>query len=150
MKAPRRSARGFTLIEILIAMMVFLAGIAGVLALFSTGLAMHRDGLAVSDGTRALDEVARRIEDEVRAGRNWDELNGRWRAIEAATLPDGRWWSASFTAEHGRARKGTLLVQVRVAASREGLASARPVPLVVEPAPDRALAIERYRAFHDR
>ncbi len=150
-RRPARSARsGFTLIEILVAMMVFLAGITGVLALFSTGLAMHRDGLSVAEGTRALDEVARRIADEVQAGRNWDASGGRWRAIEAAQLPSGSWWSAHFTGEQGRERKGTLLVQVRLASTRDGLFTARPVPIVVEPAPDRGQAIARYRAFHER
>lgn len=48
---------GFTLLEVMASMVVFLIGVVGILALFATGLAVHRDASQRTMVSIASDEV---------------------------------------------------------------------------------------------
>ncbi len=144
MKRPRNE-RGFSLIEILVAMLIFLVGIGGILALLGTGLTLHRDGLTLAVGVREADEIARRIEEAVESGEPWDAETRSWSRLEATRLSSGTWYDASFEPEIGNEREGSLLAWVRVAGSVRALETARPVPIVVSPLTSLAHGARRFR-----
>ncbi|MED5329686.1 MAG: prepilin-type N-terminal cleavage/methylation domain-containing protein [Planctomycetota bacterium] len=136
---------GFTLIEILVALMVFMAGMAGVLALFSTGLKLHRDGQDVSYVTRHFDEVARTLEEDLAAGKHWNADKGGWDDVSATTLLDGTSYSAVLVGEQGNERHGSVLALIRMAPRPGGLLTSRPVPFVLDPTKGLGDAISDYR-----
>lgn len=138
-RAPRD---GFTLIEILMAMMVFLAGITGLFALMSTALAMHRDGLTAGQAVRRVDRVADELARQLAQGRHWNEADQRWIDVEPEALPDGGVYSVDWRA---RADGETVLALISIAADRKGLAAARPVPVLLPTGPGAAQASERWR-----
>ncbi len=67
---PRDRARGFTLLEVLAALTVFLVGVVGILGLFATGLAIHRDATERQIRAQVTEEVRVRIEDRLRNAPN--------------------------------------------------------------------------------
>ncbi|MHC5212255.1 MAG: type IV pilus modification PilV family protein [Planctomycetota bacterium] len=136
-----RGARGFTLIEILVAMMIFLTGMTGLLALMTTGLALHRDGLVLSRATADLDGIAARIEREVAAGRHYDAEREAFVDVEAESLEGGTWYAVHFRTP---GVDEPQVVEIRVAGSVKGLATARPVPRALGANPSAA-AIDRFR-----
>jgi prepilin-type N-terminal cleavage/methylation domain-containing protein len=121
---PARTTRGFTLIEILVAMMIFLTGMTGLLALMTTGLALHRDGLVLARATADLDLIAARVEREVAAGMHWDAAREAWADVQAEQLPDGTWYAVHFRTP---GVDEPQVVELRVAGSAKGLATARTV-----------------------
>jgi prepilin-type N-terminal cleavage/methylation domain-containing protein len=134
--------RGFTLIEILVAMMIFLTGRTGLLALMTTGLALHRDGLVLSRATADLDLITARIEREVAAGGHYDAAREAWVDVEAQALPDGTWYAVRFRTP---GVDEPQVVDIRVAGSAKGLLAARPVPRALGGGPSAA-TIARFRA----
>lgn len=60
--ATPRSEAGFTLLEVMAALTIFLFGIVGVLALFTTGLGLHRDAQRKAMIAIASDEVRAAVE----------------------------------------------------------------------------------------
>ncbi|HVQ27019.1 MAG TPA: prepilin-type N-terminal cleavage/methylation domain-containing protein [Planctomycetota bacterium] len=133
--------RGFTLIEILVALMIFLAGVSGLLALLTTGLALHGQGLALSRATARLDEVGAEVQRQVAAGERWDAERQAYTDVEAGQLPDGTWYSVVFLPAQP---DEPLCVELRVATSRKGLASATPVHRAVDPAEVDAASVQRF------
>ena len=125
-----RGQRGFTLIEILVALMVFLAGVSGLLALLVTGMALHGQGLGLARATAHLDEAGAELQRQVAAGERWDAERQAWTDIEAAQLPDGTWFAATFLPAQA---DEPLFAELRVAASRKGLAGATPVRRALDP-----------------
>jgi prepilin-type N-terminal cleavage/methylation domain-containing protein len=139
----RRGQRGFTLIEILVAMMIFLAGVGGLLALLTTGLALHGQGLALSRATSSLDAAGAELQRQVAAGERWDAERESWLDVEAAQLEDGTWWSAAFL------RGGPdepLVAELRVAGSRKGLPGAPAVRRAVDPTEVSWQAVHRFES----
>jgi len=136
-----RSTHGFTLIEILVAMMIFLTGMTGLLALMTTGLALHRDGLVLSRATADLDLIGARIEREVAAGGHYDAEREVWVDVEGEPLPDGTWYAVHFRTP---GVDEPQIVELRVAGSVKGLATARPVPRALEGGASAA-TIARFR-----
>jgi prepilin-type N-terminal cleavage/methylation domain-containing protein len=128
--ARARAQRGFTLIEILVALMVFLAGVSGLLALLTTGLALHGQGLALSRATARLDEAGAELQRQVASGARWDAEKQAWTDVEAAQLPDGTWYSVVFLPAGA---DEPLFAELRVAATRKGLAGATPVRRALDP-----------------
>ena len=64
MNPPARAPeRAFTLLEVMAAMVVFLVGVTGILGLFATGLALHRDATHKTMVAIASDEVRARVEE---------------------------------------------------------------------------------------
>ncbi len=53
----RRSAAGFTLLEVMAALTIFLVGIVSVLALLSTGTRLHQDSQSMALAADAAEEV---------------------------------------------------------------------------------------------
>lgn len=141
-----RGRRGFTLIEILLAMMVFLAGVTGIYALLSTALGMQREGLDLSRATRSAEGVVHQLEQEISRGQHFDASAGTWTDVTAATLPDGTWYAVEFVPETGNEAEGTLLVNVRLARRERDLAGARPVSWVLTPGPTFADAVRAAQA----
>lgn len=141
----RRSQAGFSLVEILVAMMIFLVGIGGILALLGTGLSLHRDGLSLAAGVREIDEVARRLSADVESGVLWDAAEGVWLDVEPTRLPSGTWYDAALEPEVGNEREGSVLCWVRVAASARDLETTRPIPIVASPLAGVVEGARRYR-----
>lgn len=140
---PARTAaqRGFTLIEILVALMVFLAGVSGLLALLTTGMALHGQGLALSRAAAHLEEVGAEVQRQVAAGERWDAERQTYTDVEAAQLPDGTWYSAIFLPAQP---DEPLFAELRVAISRKGLAAATPVRRAFDPAVVDAESVRRF------
>ncbi|HZL99535.1 MAG TPA: prepilin-type N-terminal cleavage/methylation domain-containing protein, partial [Planctomycetota bacterium] len=133
---------GFTLIEILVALMIFLAGVTGLLALLTTGLALHGQGLALSRATDRLDEAGAELQRQVAAGARWDAERQDWIDVEAAQLPDGTWFSAAFLPQ---GPEEPLCAELRVAASRKGLAAAVPVRRALDPGAIGWASVRRFQ-----
>lgn len=134
--------RGFTLIEILVAMMVFLTGVTGLLALMTTALAMHRDGISLARATSDLDGIVAKLRREVALGRHHDEVSDAWTDVESAELPDGTVYSVHFLPSYA---DGLLLAELRVAGRVRDLPRAPMIRIVLPTAPLRAEAVMRYR-----
>jgi prepilin-type N-terminal cleavage/methylation domain-containing protein len=139
--APQRP-RGFTLIEVLVAMMIFVTGAAGLLALLVTALALHRDGLNLTRATRDLDELRSTLVAEVAAGGHYDKDGGKWVDITSAALPDGTRYAVHFLAGSGVEPNRA---ELRVGASDAELAGAVPVILVLPEGPSIAADVARWR-----
>jgi len=61
----RRRDGGFTLLEVMAAMMILLAGVVGIIGLFASGLAMHRNATQNSTVAQASEDVRVRVRDYV-------------------------------------------------------------------------------------
>lgn len=131
--AAARASAGFTLVEVLVAMFIFLAGAAGIYGLLSTALGMQREGLSGSRQGRRLDAVVLQLEQDLSRGMHWDAERSVWIDIPVGRLSDGTLFSARFVPETGNEAAGTLLVELRLAASQAALPRARPVSWVLSP-----------------
>ena len=135
-----RSRAGFTLIEVLVALMVFLAGVTGILALMTTALAMHRDGLVQARATRRLDDLVERARRLAAEGLLVDARTGEPSGLRAEKLEDGLWWDLRRLPARGE--EGPL-AELRVAGSEAGLAAAEPVLCVLPEGPRPEVLAER-------
>lgn len=131
--AHRRAARGFTLIEILVALLIFVTGVSGVYALISTGLAMQRDGLQLSAANGRLDAVVRRLELELGEGRHVDPASGILQDVSDGRLPDGTLYRVQFLGS-SNADGGLILARLAVATGPAALARAPALEVVLTPA----------------
>ncbi len=138
-----RSPSGFTLIEVLMAMTIFLIGMTGLLALMSSALVMHRAGLAAGTSGHHVDGIAERLAVEVSAGDHWDDDAGDWIDVSSRRFDDGTYYSVSFEA---RPDGETVLVRVTAASDEAGLAGARPVPFLLTATPDPRESVAQWRA----
>lgn len=57
-----KSTRGFTLLEVMAALMIFTTGVVGILALFASGLALHREAMQRSIVTTVSEDVRARLD----------------------------------------------------------------------------------------
>jgi prepilin-type N-terminal cleavage/methylation domain-containing protein len=142
MTSPRKDRRdaGFTLVEVLVAMFIFLAGVAGIYGLLSTALGMQREGMGTARLARRVEAVVHQLEQDLSAGLHWDESAGVWVDVPAGRLLDGTLFSARFVPELGNEQLGTLLVELRLAATETALSRAAPVSCVLTPGPTPAAA----------
>ncbi|HEX5009492.1 MAG TPA: prepilin-type N-terminal cleavage/methylation domain-containing protein [Planctomycetota bacterium] len=131
-----RGARAFTLIEVLVALFVFLTGVTGILALMTTALALHREGLQAGRATRQIDDVIARVQREVAAGGHRAANGEDYADVPALRLPDGTWCAVHFLPPRG---VEPLVAEIRLAGTQAGLQPARPVRAVLAegPAPDQ-------------
>ncbi len=141
-QATARAAGGFTLIEILVAMLVFLAAITGILALMTTALAMHRDGLVAHEVTRSLEALTEQLQVEVSAGEHLDPETGAWVDVELRQLSARSVCRVRF---ESRADGTGLLAWVAVAASAAGLPAAQEMPVWLSAEPTAAETVRRYQ-----
>ena len=137
-----REAAGFTLIEVLVALFVFLTAVTGILALMTTALAMHRDGLQLARSTRQLEDVVAQVRRELSAGQHRG-AEGQPVAIAPWKLPDGTWCSVSWEPVRG---EEPPVAAVRLAGAQAGLKTARVVRDVLPEGPLPAQEAERLRA----
>jgi prepilin-type N-terminal cleavage/methylation domain-containing protein len=142
----RRGTRGFTLIEILVALFIFLTGVTGILALMTTALALHRDGLQIARATRQLDDVIARVQREISEGKHRD-TGGDFADVPAQRLPDGTWCSVHFVDPVG---VEPLVAEIRLAGSQAGLPASRPVRAVLAEGLRPDLEVARLREARTR
>jgi prepilin-type N-terminal cleavage/methylation domain-containing protein len=133
------ASAGFTLIEILVAMLVFLTGVAGLYALLSTGLSMQQDGLQIARSGRRMEAVVQRLQQDLSAGRLRAD-------VVAAPLADGSWYRATFLPVPGDGTASLVPLEIRVAASRKALDDALPVTRLLSNGPTMAQAVRAWRA----
>jgi len=134
--------RGFTLIEVLVAMLVFVTGVAGLLALLVTALALHRDGLNLARATRDLDELRATIVAEVAAGEHFDAERQAWLDVAGAELPDGTRYSVHFIPGDGVEPDRAAL---RFGANEAERLTARPVLFALPAGPSLSQLVARWR-----
>jgi len=115
-----RRTSGFTLIEVLLSMLIFMAGVTGIYSLFSTALGMQRAGTDTADLTRRLDELVWQLEQDLGQGLHWDEDRGAWRDVESAAFGEGLFYSCRFSPEIGNEHAGTLVATIALARSEAG------------------------------
>ena len=144
-----RHHAGFTLIEIMIAMFIFMAGVAGIYGLLSTALGLQRGGLETGRLSRRLDAVVFQLEQDLSDGVHWDAATEAWVDVEFGQLPDGTVFSAHFVPEQGNERLGTLLVELRLAGGRAALARASPVSYMLTPGPTPAAAARAFQSTRE-
>ena len=121
---PPRAQRGFTLIEVMAALVIFMTGIVGVLAMFTSGLALHRDAerRAViansSDGVRAA--VEGWLAETILQGKNGAQVD--LPKIEGVPVPeyDGYFYSAELSVDPELGPAGGVLARVFVFAKDIG------------------------------
>lgn len=145
-RPARRARAGFTLIEILVALFIFMTGVLGVLALMTTGLALHRDGLQLARATRQLDGAAATLLRELAAGGHRG-AGGELVDVASRRLADGTWLAVRFRDAHG---DEPAVAELLLAGTAAGLASATPVRLVLPDGPPPAVALARLRAARGR
>ncbi len=126
-------------------MLLFMAGVAGIYSLLSTGLGMQRSAMETARGTRSLEQIVWQLEQELSQGLHWDDGLGTWRDIEAEPFGEALFYSCRFAPEIGNERLGTLVAAIAVAASEAGLASAEPVDYLLTPGPTTAAAVQEVR-----
>ena len=131
-------------------MLIFMAGVAGIYSLLSTGLGMQRAGRETALGTRSLEQIVWQLEQELGQGLHWDEGLGTWTDIEAAPFSEALYYSCRFAPESGNERMGTLVAAIAVAASEAGLATAEPVSYLLTPGPTAAAAVQEVRQRKSR
>ena len=141
----RPGEAGFTLVEILLALLLFLTGVSGLYALLSTGVGMQREGVAVGRGVRRLEAVVLRLQQEIAEGQHLDEDAGGWVDIPAARLEDGTVYSVDFVADPARPTRGPLRALVRLAGREEDLDLVPPVGFVLDPGPTLGHAVRSWR-----
>jgi prepilin-type N-terminal cleavage/methylation domain-containing protein len=135
--------RGFTLIEVLVAMLVFVTGVTGLLALLVTALALHRDGLNLARATRDLDALRAEVCAEVAAGGHRDAAREAFVDVTAAEFPGGLRYSVHFLAGDGVQPDRA---ELRLGASEAELRTAPPVVFVLPAGPPLGEAVGRWRA----
>ena len=110
----RAAERGFTLVEVLVAMAILTTGMLSILALFASSVAIHREALDANHVERIVDDVLSSMRAEAGAGVDPAGFVER----ESAFLPA---YSVSATVEPiGVAAAGTYLVRVTVSFIRLG------------------------------
>ena len=145
-KARRAGVRGFTLIEVLVALFVFLAGVTGILALMTTALSMHRDGLQLGRATRQIDDVVAILQREFAQGQHRGN-DGQPQDVAPRRLADGSWTSLAWLPP--RAEEPPV-AEIRVAGTQAGLKTARPLRVVLPLGPLPAQEAERLRAARSK
>lgn len=124
----RAAAAGFTLIEILMALMVFLSGVVGLYALLTTGLALQGDGVELARATGRLDAVVYRLTQELAAGEHRGEDG--WLDVQDS-LADGTLYAVELRDAGEGPESGLVIARVRVASGPRQLVSAPVVEYVV-------------------
>ncbi|MBI1852650.1 MAG: prepilin-type N-terminal cleavage/methylation domain-containing protein [Planctomycetes bacterium] len=66
----KRGDRGFTLIEMVVALGVLLVGMVSVLALFTTAISLHKEAIDQTESSLIAEQVMTRIRGQVDAGRD--------------------------------------------------------------------------------
>lgn len=65
MRRSVRAARGFTLVEVLVAFSILVVGIAGIITAFSAGLSLEQEGQSTFDGHYLLEELRPSVREEL-------------------------------------------------------------------------------------
>ena len=146
LKAGVRGARGFTLIEVLVALFVFLTGVTGILALMTTALSMHRDGLQVGRATRQMDDVAALVQRELSLGQHRG-ADGVPQDVAPRRLPDGTWFSVDWEPQRG---EEPPVAVIRMAGTQAGLKTARLLRVVMSDGPQVEQEAQRLRQARAR
>lgn len=146
-EAPRAASRGFTLLEIMAALIIFLAGVVGVLALFASALAMHRDATRQAVVAQAADEVRTEIDriliDLAEGDADLESLPPL-QAVPLASHP-GYFYSAQLTPDPELGLDGGILAQVHVFTRDVGKEKGETFTLFRRPRADPELLIRRAR-----
>jgi len=149
-------ADGFTLVEVLVALVVFMTGITGILALLSTGVVLHRQGLDAVRTVHHVEDVVAALRRELVTDALYDPAERRWaglrtgfdtrtgRFVELERVADDPALVAvavELVAEEGNEREGTLLARVRIHPRVRELDEVAPIPYLLQPGPTVAEAL---------
>ena len=129
----RRGAQGFTLVEILLALMILVSGVAGIYGLLGTALGMQRRGLDRGHLVRRTEAVVHQLEQDIAAGLHYDRSAERWLSVVAGELSDGTLYRVELVPEQGREADGTLLARIQLGRRARDLPSAPVVSYVLSP-----------------
>lgn len=139
-RADRRRS-GFTLLEVMAAMVIFLVGIVGVLALFASGLAIHRTATQRAVVAAASEDVRARIEALLAdLPANVDLPKVERVPVEGHV---GYYYSAVLTPDPDRGIEGGVLAQVRVFTLEAGAERGEAFTVFTRPKADAAAEIRR-------
>ncbi|MFG0319157.1 MAG: prepilin-type N-terminal cleavage/methylation domain-containing protein [Planctomycetota bacterium JB042] len=112
---PRRVG-GFTLLEVMVALGILLAGVVGILGLFASGLAMHRNATRNTIVAQASEDVRMRVrrfvEDAVAANAGAPELDPLVR-VEIPGHP-GYFYDSTFEVDDELGPDGGVMATVHV------------------------------------
>ena len=138
-----KRAAGFTLIEVMAALTIFMVGIVGVLALLASGLALHRDAMRKATVAIASDDVRGRVE-------AWLATAGQ---SDSAELPkieglpvegyNGYFYSADLAVDPQQGPKGGVVAKVFVYGRDLGKQRGSEFLLFVRPGEQSGPAIRR-------
>lgn len=125
--AALRGSRGFTLVEVLVAMAILTAGMLSILALFTSSVAIHREALDANHVERIVDDVIAALRAEAESGRDPEGFPERESALYPAYAV-----SAEVEPVAGvGAAPGAFLVRVTVSFARHGKKTSETLDAIV-------------------
>ncbi|MBI4878198.1 MAG: hypothetical protein HY812_00860 [Planctomycetes bacterium] len=145
---PRGRAGGFTLLEVMAALLIFLTGIVGVLALFAGGLALHRGATQramVANLSGLVQERVERLLAEGAAAGPGEEL-APVREVPIEEYPGYFYAIEKMESDPETGTEGGVLATVRVYTVDAGRKKGESFLLFVRPRADPQALIRRARA----
>lgn len=131
----RPSRRGFTLLEVMVALGILLAGVVGILGLFASGLAMHRNATRNTIVSQASEDVRMRVRrfvhDAIATRAAAPELEPLNR-VEIEDHP-GYFYDATFVADDALGLEGGVMATVQVYTLDAGRERGQTFTLFVRP-----------------
>lgn len=107
---------GFTLLEVMAALVILLAGVVGILGLFASGLAMHRNATRNTIVAQASEDVRIRVREFVEASVGSDRGATELPPLQKVEIPGQPryFYDASFVTDQERGLEGGVMATVRV------------------------------------
>jgi len=110
----RRPARGFTLLEVLVAIMVFVLGIAAVLPLFAVAGASHKRAIDQAHVSWIAPRIAAKIQEGLTSSNPKDVKNQGWEEYGQAYVYDATFTPLSMGRQGGAAGDVAFMLTVEV------------------------------------
>lgn len=137
-RAARRSVlrdartRGFTLLEVMAALVIFMVGIVGVLALFATGLGLHQDATQRTIVAIATEEVRTRVEEALEDLTAPDAVLPEFREVAVKGRP-GYFFDVDLEVDSDLGLAGGVMAKVFVYTREAGVKDGERFTLFVTP-----------------
>lgn len=110
----KRGPRGFTLLEVLISIMIFVLAIAAILPLFALATTSHKRGIDQSHVALIAPRIAAKLQENLYAANPADVTNGRWEEYGASYLYDAKFTPLSAGFPNDPAPQTAFLLKVSV------------------------------------